>query len=146
MSAVAQPNQAWVGDITYIWTAEGWLYLATVIDLFSRRVVGWSMSNRMTVDLVNDAILAAILHRKPGEGLIWHTDRGSQYASHSHRKLLKGHGITQSMSRKGNCWDTQFTILMTSHRSDPCWDWLICLRIDLSTGVGVPECYWAQRL
>ena len=102
---MAKPNQAWVGDITYIWTTEGWLYLATVIDLFSRRVVGWSMSSRMTVDLVNDALLAAIWRRKPDKGLLWHTDRGSQYASHSHRKLLNDHGIIQSMSRKGNCWD-----------------------------------------
>jgi len=100
-----KPNHAWVGDITYVWTAEGWLYLATVIDLFSRRVVGWSMSSRMTADLVNDALLSAIWRRKPGKGLLWHTDRGSQYASHSHRDLLKDYGIVQSMSRKGNCWD-----------------------------------------
>jgi len=102
---IETPNQAWVGDITYIWTAEGWLYLATVIDLFSRRVVGWSMDSRMTADLVNDALLAAIWQRKPDKGLLWHTDRGSQYASQSHRNLLKEHGIIQSMSRKGNCWD-----------------------------------------
>jgi len=102
---VAQPNQVWVGDITYIWTIEGWLYLATVIDLFSRRVVGWSMNKRMTVDLVNEALLAAIWSRKPSKGLLWHTDRGSQYASGSHRELLEEHHITQSMSRKGDCWD-----------------------------------------
>jgi putative transposase len=102
---VDKPNQVWVGDITYIWTTEGWLYLATVIDLNSRRVVGCSMNKRMTVDLVNEALLAAIWSRKPARGLLWHTDRGSQYASHSHRALLKEHGITQSMSRKGNCWD-----------------------------------------
>ena len=101
-----KPNQKWVGDITYIWTAEGWLYLATVIDLFSRKVVGWSMNKRMTADLVNQELLAAIWSRKPTKGLLWHTDRGSQYASDSHRDLLKEHGITQSMSRKGNCWDT----------------------------------------
>lgn len=102
---VKKPNQAWVGDITYIWTAEGWLYLATVIDLFSRRVVGWSMDSRMKVSLVNDALSSAIGQRKPGKNLLWHTDRGSQYASNSHRKLLAEHGIVQSMSRKGNCWD-----------------------------------------
>ena len=102
---VEKPNEVWVGDITYIWTAEGWLYLATVIDLFSRRVVGWSMNKRMTVDLVNDALLSAIWSRKPKKGLLWQTDRGSQYASSSHRKLLKDHGLVQSMSRKGNCWD-----------------------------------------
>ena len=102
---VANPNEAWVGDITYIWTTEGWLYLATVIDLFSRRVVGWSMNKRMTVNLVNEALLSAIWSRKPSKGLVWHTDRGSQYASSSHRKLLEEHGLIQSMSRKGNCWD-----------------------------------------
>ncbi len=100
-----KPNQKWVGDITYIWTAEGWLYLATVIDLYSRKVVGWSMNKRMTQELVNQALLSAIWARKPTKGLLWHTDRGSQYASNSHRDLLKEHHIVQSMSRKGNCWD-----------------------------------------
>lgn len=102
---VDQPNQVWVGDITYVWTEEGWLYLATVIDLFSRRIVGWSMDNKMKTSLVNDALLMALWQRKPERGLLWHTDRGSQYASDSHRQLLQTHGITQSMSRKGNCWD-----------------------------------------
>lgn len=100
-----RPNQKWVGDITYVWTAEGWLYLATVIDLFSRKVVGWSMSHRMTANLVNQALLSALGSRAPERGLIWHTDRGSQYASDSHRQLLKENGLVQSMSRKGNCWD-----------------------------------------
>ena len=103
---VPSPNEVWVGDITYIWTAEGWLYLATVIDLFSRRIVGWSMNKRMTVGPVNEALLSAIWNRKPKKGLLWHTDRGSQYASNSHRKLLEEHGLIQSMSRKGNCWDS----------------------------------------
>lgn len=102
---VASPNRVYVGDITYIWTNEGWLYLATVIDLFSRQVVGWSMNHRMTATLVNDALTSAIWKRKPADGLLWHTDRGSQYASESHRSLIKAHGIVQSMSRKGNCWD-----------------------------------------
>jgi len=102
---VHQPNQTYVGDITYIYTLEGWLYLAVVIDLYSRQVVGWSMAEHMRAKLVNDALLMAIWQRKPGKGLLWHTDRGSQYASDSHRALLKEHGITQSMSRKGNCWD-----------------------------------------
>lgn len=102
---VDQPNKYYVGDITYIWTEEGWLYLAVVIDLFSRQVVGWSMNKNMAAPLVNDALLMAIWKRKPENGLIWHTDRGSQYASDSHRILLKSHGIIQSMSRKGNCWD-----------------------------------------
>jgi transposase InsO family protein len=103
--APAQPNTHYVGDITYIPTQEGWLYLATVIDLYSRQVVGWSMNEHMKAELVNDALLMAIWKRKPERGLIWHTDRGSQYASDSHRSLLKTHGIIQSMSRKGNCWD-----------------------------------------
>ena len=100
-----QRVKKYVGDITYIWTQEGWLYLATVIDLFSRKVVGWSMDNHMKADLVNDALLMALWKRKPARGLIWHSDRGCQYASESHRKILDSHGIIQSMSRKGNCWD-----------------------------------------
>lgn len=103
--SAAQPNQKYVGDITYIHTQEGWLYLAVVIDLYSRQVVGWSMSESMQAKLVNDALIMALWQRKPGKGLIWHTDRGSQYASASHRVLLNEHGIIQSMSRKGNCWD-----------------------------------------
>lgn len=99
------PNKFYVGDITYIPTDEGWLFLAVVIDLFSRQVVGWAMDKRMPVELVNEALLMAIWSRKPKRGLIWHTDRGSQYASDSHREILQEHGIEQSMSRKGNCWD-----------------------------------------
>ena len=99
------PNSYWVGDITYVPTEEGWLYLATVIDLYSRKVIGWSMDSRMKADLVNNALLMAIWQRKPRDGLVWHTDRGSQYASESHRSILKQHHITQSMSRKGDCWD-----------------------------------------
>ena len=102
---VDAPNQVWVGDITYIWTDMGWLYLATVIDLFSRKVVGWSMADCMKTPLVNDAMQMAIWQLKLPKGLIWHTDRGSQYASKKHRALLKTHKIQQSMSRKGNCWD-----------------------------------------
>lgn len=102
---VSEPDRYYVGDITYIYTQEGWLYLAVVIDLFSRKVVGWSMDSRMKAQLVNDALLMAIWKRKPTQGLIWHTDRGSQYASDSHRAILKAHHVIQSMSRKGNCWD-----------------------------------------
>lgn len=102
---VDAPNRCWVGDITYIPTDQGWLYLATVIDLYSRQVVGWSMASHMRVDLVNDAMNMAIGLRNPDKGLIWHTDRGSQYASESHRKILQKYGIKQSMSRKGDCWD-----------------------------------------
>lgn len=103
--SVAQPDQVYAGDITYIHTQEGWLYLAVVIDLYSRHVVGWSMAEHMRAKLVNDALSMAIWKRKPEKGLIWHTDRGSQYASDSHRALLQQHSIIQSMSRKGNCWD-----------------------------------------
>jgi transposase InsO family protein len=101
----SNPNKKWVGDITYIHTGEGWLYLATVIDLYSRRIVGWPMDDTMKVSLVNNALNMAITNRNPSKGLIWHTDRGSQYASYSHKDLLSQHGIIQSMSRKGNCWD-----------------------------------------
>jgi putative transposase len=100
-----KPDQVYAGDITYIHTQEGWLYLAVVIDLFSRQVVGWSMAEHMRASLVNDALVMALWKRKPGKGLLWHSDRGSQYASTSHRKLIKHFGIRQSMSRKGNCWD-----------------------------------------
>lgn len=99
------PNQVWATDITYLWTQEGWLYLAVVIDLCSRRVVGWSMDKRMNKALVIRALMMAINLRKPPAGLIHHSDRGSQYASHAYQLLLKQHGMVCSMSRKGNCWD-----------------------------------------
>jgi putative transposase len=100
-----QVNQAWVADITYIATGEGWLYLACVMDLASRRIVGWSMSERMKADLVCQALKSAYWQRKPLTGLIMHTDRGSQYASVDHRKLIKDYRMIQSMSRRANCWD-----------------------------------------
>ena len=100
-----QVNQAWVGDITYIPTGEGWLYLACVMDLASRRIVGWSMSNRIKADLVCQALKSAYWRRKPPEGLIMHSDRGSQYASDDHRQLIKDYRMIQSMSRRANCWD-----------------------------------------
>ncbi len=100
---VTAPNQAYVGDITYIRTQEGWLYLATVIDLFSRRVVGWSMSSRMKAQLVCDALQMAIWQRRPQAGLSVHSDRGSQYASKEYRRLLKDNGFIGSMSRLGDC-------------------------------------------
>jgi len=105
--AVAAPNQAWTGDITYIPTEEGWLFLAVVIDLFSRRVVGWSLQPDMRRDLVIDALEMAWFERSPNRTseLIFHSDRGSQYASQEFRMALEQRGITASMSRKGNCWD-----------------------------------------
>lgn len=100
-----QPDQAWLADITYIATAEGWLYLAAVLDLGSRRVVGWSMSNRMKTALVCDALSMAFWQRKPASGVIMHTDRGSQYASDRYCRLLREYKMTASMSRRANCWD-----------------------------------------
>ena len=104
---VVTPNTAWSGDITYIATEEGWLYLAVVIDLFSRQVVGWSMRPDMRSNLVIDALEMAWYQRRPDKkaGLIFHSDRGSQYASGDFRQVLEEYGITPSMSRKGNCWD-----------------------------------------
>ena len=105
MFTVTRLNCVWVGDITYIWTSEGWLYLAVVIDLSSRRVVGWSMNKYISRRLVMDALTMAIWCRKPSAGLIFHSDRGSRYCRHDFQKLLKKHGILASMSRKGDCWD-----------------------------------------
>ncbi|TNF96109.1 MAG: IS3 family transposase [Gammaproteobacteria bacterium] len=100
-----KPNQAWGADITYVWTQEGWLYLAVIIDLYSRRVVGWCIDKRMSKSLVIRALMMAINLRNPPAGLIHHSDRGSQYASKAYQALLQQHGIICSMSRKGNCWD-----------------------------------------
>jgi putative transposase len=98
-------NRAWVSDITYLSTLEGWLYLAVVMDLASRRIVGWSMSDRLQTDLVCQALQMAYRQRKPGRGLIMHSDRGSQYASDRYRKLITDYRMLQSMSRRANCWD-----------------------------------------
>ena len=102
---VVEPDLAYVADITYVWTQEGWLYLAMVIDLYSRKVVGWSIGSRIKAQLVCDALTMAIWQRRPSEGLIVHTDRGSQYASKAYRELLLTNSIKGSMSRKGDCWD-----------------------------------------
>jgi transposase InsO family protein len=99
------PNRAWTTDITYLLTDEGWLYLAAIVDLGTRRIVGWAMSERMSAKLVCDALQMAYWRRRPAPGLLMHSDRGSQYASDEYRKLLKQFHMTQSMSRKGNCWD-----------------------------------------
>ena len=107
--AVDAPNRVWTGDITYIWTEEGWLYLAVVIDLFNRQTVGFAMSKRMTRTLVIDALRMAWFRRHPAPGLIFHSDRGSQYASNDYRKLLQDFKMESSMSRKGDCWDNAVT-------------------------------------
>jgi len=100
-----QPNQKWVGDITYIDTAEGWLYLASIMDLYSRRIVGWSMDDRMDVSLVQNAWQMAVANRKPAHNFLHHTDRGSQYTSETYRALLAAKQCQVSMSRTGNCYD-----------------------------------------
>jgi transposase InsO family protein len=98
-------NRAWVADITYVPTREGWLYLACVLDLFSRKVVGWAMNERMPKELALDALAMALASRRPAAGLIAHSDQGCQYASDAYQRLLAAHGALPSMSRKGNCWD-----------------------------------------
>jgi putative transposase len=99
------PNQRWVADFTYIWTAEGWLYFAVVLDLFSRRVVGWSMSDEMTAQLVTDALVMALWRRGKPQELLHHSDQGSQYTSEQFQRLLAEQGVTCSMSRSGDVWD-----------------------------------------
>lgn len=100
-----RPNEAWVTDLTYVWTSEGWLYLAVVLDLFSRRIVGWSMARHMRTDLVLNALRMALGNRLPDKDLVHHSDRGSQYASFRYQELLERQGITCSMSRRGDCYD-----------------------------------------
>ena len=102
---VDQPDRVWCGDITYLWTMQGWLYLAVILDLFSRKVVGWAMSNRINAQLVVDALRMAYWRRKPPPGLLHHSDQGSQYASKAYQEELKNYKMICSMSRKGNCWD-----------------------------------------
>jgi transposase InsO family protein len=102
---VTAPNRVWAGDITYVWTTEGWLYLAVVLDLYSRAVIGWAMGSRLTADLATTALTMALWRRKPATGLLHHSDRGVQYAAADYQRLLGEHGVSCSMSRKGNCWD-----------------------------------------
>jgi putative transposase len=99
------PNRKWTVDITYIPTDEGWLYLAGVLDLFSRKIVGWAMADHMRTDLVSEALRMAIIHRRPAKGLLHHSDRGVQYASEDYQQLLKEHHMDVSMSGRGECWD-----------------------------------------
>ena len=110
------PNQAWVSDITYVRTRQGWLYLAVVMDLFSRKIVGWAMAPTMPTELVASALRRAMQQRKPAPGLLLHSDRGSQYGSLEYQALLDQHSIRCSMSRKGNCWDTQSMIALNACR------------------------------
>jgi putative transposase len=120
-------NRAWVTDITYIPTGEGWLYLAVILDLCSRFAVGWAMSERITDDLTLDALTMALARRRPPPGLLHHSDRGSQYASGNYQRVLKQHGIVCSMSRRGNCWDNAiaesfFATLKVELVHDATWD------------------------
>lgn len=103
--AVARPNERWVSDITFIPSREGWLYLAVIIELYSRAIIGWAMHHRMHTALVTDALKMALMRRKVGSSLLLHSDQGSQYAAADYQTMLKTHGIQCSMSRKGNCWD-----------------------------------------
>jgi transposase InsO family protein len=103
--AATAPDTVWVTDMTYLWTTEGWLYLVVLLDLFSRRIVGWAMRERMTRQLALDALAMALRQRRPARGLLHHSDRGSQYASGDYRRVLDAHGIVCSMSRRGDCWD-----------------------------------------
>lgn len=103
--AVEAVNMCWVSDLTYIWTSAGWLYLCVILDLFSRMAVGWSMASHLRAELATDALEMAVAHRNPLRGLVFHSDRGIQYASFEFREKLNDYGMIQSMSRKGNCWD-----------------------------------------
>jgi putative transposase len=120
---VDSPNRFYVADIRYIWTREAWLYLTVVIDLYSRKVVGWSMSSRMKAQLVVDALPMAIWQHKPKTGLIMHTDRGSQYASHQYRNLLLAYAIKGSMNRKGDCWDNAVAESFFGSLKQECVQW-----------------------
>jgi putative transposase len=113
---VAAPNQAWVTDITYIATDEGWLYLAGIKDLFNGELVSYTIDARMTRQLVMQALFRAVATKRPGKGLIHHSDRGSQYCAHAYQKLLRQFGMQASMSRKGDCWD--------SAPMESCWGFL----------------------
>jgi putative transposase len=119
---VKAPNKVWLADITYLRTQEGWLYLAAVLDTYSRRIVGWSIAPHMREELVGDALRMAIGRRQPEAGLLHHSDRGCQYASEKYQRFLNKHGIIVSMSRKGNCWDNsvmeRFFGSLKSERTD----------------------------
>jgi transposase InsO family protein len=131
---VEAPNTVWVGDITYIRTTTGWQYLATVIDLYSRMIVGWALAGHMRSELVEDALKMACGRREVKPGLIFHSDRGSQYVSKEFRKLLAKHGMLQSMSRKGNCWDNAvaesfFSTIKRDKLNEEVWRSTVRLRL-----------------
>lgn len=131
------PDQKWAVDISYVWTAEGWLYLAIVLDLFSRRIVGWQLSNRMKRGLAMEALQRAITLRQPSPGLIHHSDRGSQYCSADYRRLVRSHGFVASMSGRGNCYDNAMveTVFKTI-KSELIWRTAFATRDQASKAIG----------
>jgi len=131
---VTQPDTFWSGDITYVWTAEGWLYLAVLLDLFSRRIVGWATSDRLSEELALKALDEALLQRQPQSGLLHHSDRGSQYSSRAYRQKLADRSIQVSMSRRGNCWDNA-----------PVESFFSSLKTELFAGQPVPRTRDAAR-
>jgi putative transposase len=145
--AASGPNQKWVADFTYLWTAEGWLYVAVVLDLYSRRAVGWSMSAGMTAQLVTDALMMALWRRGKPESLMHHSDRGSQYTSESFQRLLSDLGITCSMSRSGNVWDNSamesfFSSLKTERTAQKVYRTRDAARADVFDYI---ECFYNHR-
>jgi putative transposase len=155
------PNRLWCSDITYLWTEEGWLYLAAIIDVFTRKVVGWAMRDRLTLPLALEAIEMAVQRQKPHKGLVHHSDRGCQYAAREYQKVLNYHGMVASMSRKGQCWDNAlaesfFHTLKTEHvyherfatkaqARSSVFEWIEVFynrqRIHSALGFVSPECY-----
>jgi len=131
------PDQKWGVDISYVWTAEGWLYLAIVLDLFSRKIVGWQLSDRMKRGLAMDALRRAIILRRPPRGLIHHSDRGSQYCSADYRRLLKDHGFVASMSGRGNCYDNAMVeSVFKTIKSELIWRTAFTTRDQASKAIG----------
>jgi putative transposase len=131
------PNQKWAADISYVWTSEGWLYLAVVLDLFARRVVGWAVSNRLHQELALEALRKALAVRRPGKGLIHHSDRGSQYCSLAYQAELRKHGIQASMSGKGNCFDNAVVeTFFKTLKSELVWRTVFQTRAEAKDAIG----------
>jgi putative transposase len=132
-----RPNQKWAADISYVWTSEGWLYLAVVLDLFARRVVGWAVSNRLHEGLALEALRKALAVRRPGKGLIHHSDRGSQYCSLAYQAELRKHGIQASMSGKGNCFDNAVVeTFFKTLKSELVWRTVFQTRAEAKQAIG----------
>jgi putative transposase len=132
-----RPNQKWAADISYVWTNEGWLYLAVVLDLFARRVVGWAVSDRLHQELALEALRKALAIRRPSEGLTHHADRGSQYCSTAYQAALKKHGIRISMSGKGNCFDNAVVeTFFKTLKSELVWRTVFQTRAEAKQAIG----------